>query len=570
MVDVRDPRQYSQFLKIRTKAGDMIQFKWNASQHRLYEEIERLQASGRPVRVIILKARQLGFSTMAESLIFHRAATCFNTDCLIIAHSEDSTSKLFRMSKLFYEELPEPLKPMLKSSNAQELLFENPTKRSAEKMARPGFRSSIRCVTAGGRGIGRSFTFQNLHASEVAFWPGDADVVWSGALQAVPSAPGTMVVVESTANGFNWFKDFWDDAVRGENDFTPLFFPWFEDPEYCMAVPPDFEATPDERELQARYGLSDGQLAWRRWAIANNCGGDVNKFRQEYPSSADEAFLFTGTPVFDNEAVTRRRDEVRDLVPALRGEFVFETVFDDALKFVSLLDIRFEERAFGCIRIFEEPRPGVPYVIGGDTAGEGSDWFTAMVLDNSTGRLVAVMRRQFDEHVYSWQLFCLGKYYNDALIGVESNFTTYPITMLQRMGYPRQFVRQRRDVFTGKLTESFGVRTDVNTRPDIVAGLVAAMAADPEHVPDFDTLGEMLTFAYNASRKPEAMEGSHDDLVMGLAIAHFIRTQQDSRVTGPAAERERVVWTRDMWEDFNRASTSERDMLLARWGSPTQ
>ena len=567
MTDINDPREYAEeFLKIRTKDGRVRPFEWNAAQERLYAEVKKQREAGRPVRVVVLKARQLGVSTLAEGLIFHDTATSFNIDSLIVAHVEEATANLFKMTKMFYEELPGPLKPMLKASNAQELLFENPTKRAMEKLRQPGLRSRIRCITAGGRGAGRSYTAQNLHASEVAFWPGDVSETWAGVMQAVPSEPGTTVIVESTANGYNWFKDFWDAAVRGENDFAPVFFTWHEEPGYRMAAPPGFEATAEERELQELHGVDDGQLSWRRWCISNNCGGDPDKFRQEYPASPDEAFISTGKPVFDNGAVIRRREEVRGLEPE-RGEFEYTVMYDESIQFVRLYDRKFRENPGGCAWVYKRPEKGKPYVIGGDTAGDGSDWFTAAVLDNTSGELVAVLRRQYDEDVYARQVYCLGKWYNDALVGVECNFSTYPVALLQRMGYPRQYVRQRTDTYTGKATESYGFRTDAVTRPLIIAGLVGIMREMPWLVSDYETLGEMLTFSKNERGRAEALAGSNDDLVIALAIAHYIRPQQSMEMPKQRlAPHEK--WTRDMHEDFERATPEQRDMLLAKWGKP--
>lgn len=141
-------------LKIRTKSGAVVPFRLNAAQQKLYAVAKRQQDEGKPVRIIILKARQLGFSTLTEALLFHACATRANVNALVVAHREDATANLFRMSKLFYDELPAPLKPMLRTSNAQELVFENPSR--ASRGALPGLRSRFRCATAGGRGIGRS------------------------------------------------------------------------------------------------------------------------------------------------------------------------------------------------------------------------------------------------------------------------------------------------------------------------------------------------------------------------------------------------------------------------------
>ena len=201
-------------LKIRTKSGAVVPFRLNAAQQKLYAVAKRQQDEGKPVRIIILKARQLGFSTLTEALLFHACATRSNVNALVVAHREDATANLFRMSKLFYDELPAPVKPMLRTSNAQELVFENPSR--ASRGALPGLRSRFRCATAGGRGIGRSDTLQCVHLSEYAFWPEGGEskaATLAGILQAVPSRPGTMVIIESTANGCEDFKDRWDAAV---------------------------------------------------------------------------------------------------------------------------------------------------------------------------------------------------------------------------------------------------------------------------------------------------------------------------------------------------------------------
>lgn len=515
-------------LKIKTKSGEIIPFRLNPAQEKLYAAAKEQQDAGKPVRLIILKARQLGFSTLTEGLIFHACATRENTNALIVAHLDVATGNLFRMSKLFYDELPAPVRPMLKASNAQELVFENPTKNLREKEARPGLRSRIRCATAGGKGIGRSDTLQCVHISEYAFWPEGADGKENtliGILQAVPSLPGTMVVIESTANGFDAFKERWDAAVAGENDFRAVFFAWFENPEYTMESVPGTEWTPEEEEIRERYGLTDGQLTWRRWCIANNCGGDRNKFKQEYPANPDEAFLHSGTGVFDNEQVEIRRETAED--PVERGRFIED---------------RWEADPLGEIRIWKRPQEGHPYVIGGDTAGDGSDWFTAYVLDNSNGEQVASLRRQYSEPEYVRQIYALGMYYNQALLGIEANFSTYPVMKLQELGYPNQYTRERDDTYTGQLRKSYGFRTDRQTRPRAIAGLVEVFSAHPRWFKDRELLGEMLTFVYNEDHRPEAMMGHHDDMVMSAAIAYAVRHQQRTGVEiAPPPKQEKLI-----------------------------
>ena len=515
-------------LKIKTKTGAVVPFHLNGAQKKLYAVAKKQQDAGKPVRLIILKARQLGFSTLTEGLIFHACATRKNVNALIVAHREDATNNLFRMSKLFYDELPAPIKPMLRASNAQELVFENPSKLRSEREARPGLRSRIRCATAGGRGIGRSDTLQCVHLSEYAFWPDGADgkaATLAGILQAVPSLPGTMVVIESTANGFEDFKERWDAAVAGENDFEPVFFAWFENPDYAMPVVPGTEWTPEERELRDAYRLTDEQLQWRRWCIANNCGGSLDMFRQEYPASPGEAFLHSGTGVFDNEQIVLRLERLP--APVGRGEFA---------------DGEWTESETGAITLYELPEEGVPYVLGGDTAGEGSDYFTAIVIDNVSGRIAAKLRQKYSEPEYVRQICALGRFYNNALVAIETNFSTYPVMKLQEMEYPNQYSREREDTYTRQMKKSYGFRTDRQSRPRAIANLVEVFSSHPEWFTDRELLEEMLTFCYNEDHRPEALAGKHDDLVMGAAITYAVRHQQRMTVlTEPEKPREKLI-----------------------------
>lgn len=552
------------FLKIQTKDGRIVPFCLNQPQERLYEAIRQQWKAGKPVRIIILKARQMGFSTLTAAIIFWMISTAHNATGMVVAHKEESTNNLFLMIKRYYDYLPDRIKPMLRSSNAKELLFDAP---SNLKDTRKGLGSRIRCATAGGGGIGRSYTLKAAHLSEFAFWPGNKLDTLTGLLQAVPDLPGTMVIIESTANGFDEFKKQWDLAVEnqreGRDGFIPVFFAWYEMQEYRRAVPPGWQRTEEEDALAQTFGLDDQQLAWRRWCIANNCGGDLNKFRQEYPATADEAFIATGSCVFDKDQLVLRRKQV-EAVQWERGMFRIQYAIDGKIS-----DFTWEPDESGPIRIRKKPEKNVPYVLGGDTAGTGTDKFASHVLDNRTGDQVAVLHHQFGERMFAEQVYCLGMFFNTALVGIETNYSTFPQELLVWLEYPNLYVRQRVDNFTGALANAYGFETTVKTRPLIIDGLKDVARQALETIHDFDTLGEMLTFVYDERWKPQAEEGEHDDLVMSLAIAHYIRSQQ----TTVAAAEEKVkktVWTEDMWDDFNRGSAEDQRMMLKLWGDPAE
>lgn len=270
----------------------------------------------------------------------------------------------------------------------------------------------------------------------------------------------------------------------------------------------------------------------------------------------------TGKTVFNAKAVSERLEAVRGRKP--RAGF-FE--YDEAPDGIRIKNPRFVEAEDGPIRIYREPETGRPYVIGGDTAGDGSDWFVGQVLDNISGEQVCVLRHQYDEDTYARQMYCLGLYYNEALLAPETNFSTYPVKMLDLMGYRKLYVREVEDEFDGRIRHAFGFRTDRVTRPVIVSELIRVLRSHIGSLNDEETMLEMLTFVRNEKLRPEAEEGAHDDCVMALAIAHYVRPQQ-SMTALHTAEDDGVRWTADMWEDYNRASEEERKFLIRLWGAP--
>jgi phage terminase large subunit len=226
-----------------------------------------------------------------------------------------------------------------------------------------------------------------------------------------------------------------------------------------------------------------------------------------------------GKTVFDARALQKRLDEIPRAIKT--GYFDYDY---DGLK---ITNIRWVNDKNGYIRLYQMPNTPAftQYCIGGDTSGEGSDFFTGHVLDAKTGIQVATLKHQFDSDQYAKQMYCLGKYYGDALIGIEANFDSYPIMELQRLGYLKQYVREAQDTYTGKTEKRFGFKTTSLTRPTILARLIEIVREHCDTINDKDTLEELLTIIRNERGRIEAPEGGHDDQMMGLAIAHHIRDQ---------------------------------------------
>ncbi len=266
----------------------------------------------------------------------------------------------------------------------------------------------------------------------------------------------------------------------------------------------------------------------------------------------------SGRSVFNAREVQRRLSE--HIKPVKVGYFDYD--YDG----LHIDNVRWVDSDAGFIRIYSDVAKGIPYVIGGDTAGDGSDSFVGQVIDNVTGVQVATLRHRFDEDVYARQMYCLGQYYNNALLGIETNFSTYPNMELERLGYPKLYVRDSIDNYTHQIKQSYGFRTDAKTRPVIISGLIQATREDMDIVCDETTLMEMLTFVRNEDFRPEAEIGAHDDTVMALAIAHYIRPQQSYIAKD---EEHSAKWTESMWDDYRHASTKEeREYLLRKWGRP--
>lgn len=235
-----------------------------------------------------------------------------------------------------------------------------------------------------------------------------------------------------------------------------------------------------------------------------------------------------GKTVFDARKITKRLEEIPK--PLKIGYFNYD--YDGN----RITNIRWVNDRNGYINIYELPNsPKITkYCIGGDTAGDGSDYFTGHVLDAKTGKQTAVLKHQFDADQYVKQMYCLGKYYStpnkygtkdEALIGIEANFDSFPIRELTRLGYNNQYVREKIDEYTGKTEKRFGFKTTSITRPTILSTLIEIVREHAELLNDKDTLEELLTIIRNEKGRIEAPEGGHDDQMMGLAIAYEIRSQ---------------------------------------------
>lgn len=481
-------------LKIRTKEGEIKPLVLNEAQQRLNDAIEKQVETEGKIRVIILKARQMGLSTVVGGRLYHWTSQHKAQKCLVITHHSDSTKALFDMTKRFHDQCPEILKPQTRYSSRRELAFS-------------ALDSSYIVATAGGEGIARGETITQAHLSELAFWPpSTAKDNLNGILQAIPNAPGTAVFVESTANGVSGvFYELWKGACEGTNGFIPVFLPWFIQSEYREPVPETFERTPDEEELVKKFGLDDQQLMFRRKKIAQN---GLDLFMQEYPSTADEAFLTSGRPVFNPQQL----NSLMETAPS-------------PIKRLNLVGEEWVENVRGELVLYAGVDPGENYYIGADVGMgvRGGDYSVAQILD-SRKRQVGVYRSVVHPDYYATVLYHLGMLFNEAKIVVESN--NHGILTCTRLGkdlaYPNFYTEVQYDKLTDKETVKLGFYTNVKTKPLIIDQLRASMRESEMTLHDKTTLREMLTYVVDDNGAMNAEDGCHDDCVISLALANHI------------------------------------------------
>ena len=463
------------------------------------------------ISLLVLKGRQQGFTTLVTAYQLSCSILNRNFQGYTLADKSDNAEAIFQNKAKFpYGQLPDALQPTEKFNNRKQLLFEK--------------INSSWAVDTATKDVGRSRTVNFFHGSECAFWKDGIAPIQAALGEALTR--NCIKIYESTANGYNDYQKMWDSGVH-----INCFYEWWRTKEYHIdfmseEMREDFLHNIDKKQewiwerlrwLRDDKGLSLEQLYW----YFNKYDKYIDKdlIKQEYPCSPQEAFLLSGKNVFAVAVILSRLEHIPN--PIKVGYFTYDY---DGLR---ITNIKWVNDKGGYIRLYALPNQPAftEYCIGGDTAGEGSDFFVGQVLDAKTGEQVAVLKHQFDADQYTKQMYCLGRYYKDALIGIEANFDSYPIMELQRLGYPKQYVREAVDTYTGKTEKRFGFKTTSLTRPTIISRLVEVVREHSETICDRETLEELLTIIRNEKGRIEAPEGGHDDMMMALAIAHEIRDQ---------------------------------------------
>ena len=465
------------------------------------------------ISLLVLKGRQQGFTTLVTAYQLSCSILNRNFQGFTLADKSDNSEAIFQNKAKFpYSQLPEALKPTEKYNNRKQLLFEK--------------INSSWAVDTATKDVGRSRTVNFFHGSECAFWKDGISPIQGALGEAFTK--NCIKIYESTANGYNDYQKMWDSGVH-----INCFYEWWLTQEYRISFRNEDMLKDFLHEIDTKQGWIWDRLRWLRddkdlepeqlfwyWNKYDKYL-DKDLIKQEYPCTPHEAFLLSGANVFNTEVILARMQTLPQ--PIKTGFFKYDY---DGLR---ITNIQWVNDRHGYIKLYQLPNTPAftEYCIGGDTAGSdsGDDYFVGMVLDAKTGDQVAVLRHRFDSDQYARQMYCLGRYYRDALIGIEANFDSFPIKELQRLGYPKQYTRVAQDTYTGKTEKRFGFKTTSLTRPTIISKLIEIVREHCETIKDRETLEELLTITRTEKGRIEAPQGGHDDMMMALAIAHEIRDQ---------------------------------------------
>jgi hypothetical protein len=502
-------------LTIKDKDAKLSQFDPNWAQKLFIKEVERQHAAGKPIRIIILKGRQMGLSTVTEGLLF---VLCFlfpGFNALVLSKDREGSETIFEMAKLMWE------------TWRFKALFTT-TRKSTRRLSWAETLSNFRVATAKGEHVGRGATIQGVHGSEVAFWE-NAEELMPPLNEAVPMQPGTIIVLESTANGVGgFFYDTWMAAERGESDYVPMFFAWWKHPEYQVKRHNLTERTLNnkERTLMERYGLSLNQLAWRRRKIRTN-NWTEDKFDEEYPVSPDVAFLSTGRNVFDLEALRDCYVAPGDTLPDGRRMGVSRG---------RLLNLNgkltFSEDRTGELSVYFKPNPRlkIEYVVAADPARSlDGDPCCIQVLRRDTLEQVAVWHGWASHNDFAEHIANLAAWYNEALVNCEMEGGGLGVIgVLQHLRVPNLWKWRLPDRPLHKRGNVYGWSTNSKSKGWAMGQLMHYVGKRSLTIHDPLTYHEMREYInIDGVEMGPASNDGNDDSVMALMIALITTVTED-------------------------------------------
>lgn len=513
-------------LKVQSIHGELVDFHLKPVQRLIADIISDIKKKGRLVRIVILKARREGVSTLIAGRFFWKTITNKNRYAMVITHEPEATDFLFNMHKRFLDHLPKPVKPEERYNNKRTLEFNNEEG--------TGLDSAIRVGTAGKEDFASSQLVHYLHLSEVAKWKRHVTTaLLTSVLQCVPDTHDSEIIFESTGKGIGgaFYDKFWasryfytlyikengeigfkeeiNESAPAENEYTSIFIPYFVFQDYKKTPPNDFVLTEEESELKKLYNLSDDQIYWRRWTIENKCDGNAEIFKQEYPTNAKEAFISTSDAVFNTSKIMGLIAKAKNCIKRYS---------------IKLSTGSFLQDDKGELQVWQEPDDKYLYLVSCDIS-EGNykgDFSSLDVINTKTGVQVAHLHGKFPPDHLAVMAANIALRYNNAIICPERN--NHGLTFINKLldlGYSNIYFEEIVEP-PARPRKRFGWLTTRQSKELVIDNLVIELRDDTIGINCKETLDEMLSFKRFEDGTCGAEEGMFDDRVMSYAIGKYI------------------------------------------------
>ena len=568
------PLYSKECLLIRTKEGDNVPFELNRMQKVVwYEYVLPKLIKQKPIRLYALKARQLGFSTFTEALGYWFTSLNPFRHSLVISYDEDSASEIFSMCTRFHLFSKDWVRPMRKRSNKKELLFANPkTDEKSLKMNGPGLQSRIRIATAKNPNMGVSSTLQFVHLSEFSrFEQVNSDIRKSmrALKQTVPDKPFTFIIVETTAKGLNYAKEIWDT----DEGYEKLFISWLASDEYNLPDDPldinflsDIEESEYGDEIKYIPFIEDElkrwypklrsasleeieyevlcRLAWRRSKIKLGFDGNLESFREEYPTFAQEAFLTSGDGVFDLDRLVAIKSAIEKVNPVFQ-RFRWNSITKSLVS-----------HPRGEFKIKEFATPGAIYGIGVDVSSGENDFAAISILKLPQMEQIVTAKFMIDPDDLAYPVEYLARRYNNALVGIEVNGSGVATQnkLKKDLKYTRLYRRTVLDSTSRKYVNKFGWYSDGRSKAFAIETFKGLLRENGIIIWDIDVLDEASHFVrLNDSGKTGALPNKHDDLLIATIVSIQVADQLGTGLD--TASRERKLITPGSFDWYNKVLT---------------
>ena len=447
---VRDPVLWTRyFCEIVDKEGKKVPFVPTYHQKLLAKNFEKFN--------LVSKSRQLGVTSWALAYSLYLTHTEPDTVCMIMSYSLDTVDIVFKKLKAMYDDLNPAVKIKDVANNRKELLLKN--------------RSRIICCVCGTKDAARGATLRYVHLTEVAFMD---DEKLKNQLVAIEAAlrPDGQIVLESTSQGMNYWFELWQKAVNHESQYKPFFFSWIDDKKLFLREYEEFseiykdrngkyieidELEDEELMLLKRMGGTENPLAllklmWRRIKISNI---GIDKFRQEYPSTAMESFCVSGNTIFDGKRIQERLNNLGE-TPKIEVTNNFPKLIKKWKRYIS---------------IWQMPKKGKKYYCGVDTAeGLGSDNSVISIVDEDGFQVFEFAHNKIKPYEFADLVREVGYFYNTGLLVVEKMSAGHTVVSKLYDGNSRyiNLYKYRTYDAKGKTKKKPGFETSNKSRPIIL------------------------------------------------------------------------------------------------------